>query len=101
MDNSGNELFHVPNLANQKLMISVPEIYGIHHIFFCLEGSWGQPQGPNLGVKPTWLLRETENSDLEADPRIPPNQKYTINKKKSKKKATLFYFYFAKICLYS
>ena len=29
----------------------------------------------NLGVKPTWLLRETGNSALEADPRIPPNQK--------------------------
>ena len=25
--------------------------------------------------KPTWLLRETGNSALEADPRIPPNQK--------------------------
>ena len=28
----------------------------------------------NLGVKPTWLLRETGNSALEADPRIPPNK---------------------------
>ena len=27
------------------------------------------------GVKPTGLLRETGNSDLEADPRVPPNQK--------------------------
>ena len=26
----------------------------------------------SLGVKPTWLLRETGNSALEADPRIPP-----------------------------
>ena len=29
----------------------------------------------NLGVKPTRLLRETGNSALETDPRIPPNQK--------------------------
>ena len=29
----------------------------------------------NLGVKPSWLLRDMGNSALEADPRIPPNQK--------------------------
>ena len=29
----------------------------------------------NLGVEPAWLLRETGNSALEADPRIPPNNK--------------------------
>ena len=29
----------------------------------------------NLGAKPTWLLGETGNLALEADPRIPPNQK--------------------------
>ena len=29
----------------------------------------------NLGVKPTWLLKETGNSALEAEPRIPPNPK--------------------------
>ena len=29
----------------------------------------------NLVVKPTWLLRETGNSALEADPRTFPNQK--------------------------
>ena len=29
----------------------------------------------NLGVEPKWLLRETGNSALEADPRVPPNQK--------------------------
>ena len=29
----------------------------------------------NLGVKPTWLLRETGNWALEADPRISLNQK--------------------------
>ena len=28
-----------------------------------------------LSVEPTWLLRETGTSALEADPRIPPNQK--------------------------
>ena len=28
-----------------------------------------------LGVKPAWLLGETGNSVLEADPRIPPNPK--------------------------
>ena len=27
----------------------------------------------NLGVKPTWLFRETGNSAPEADPRNPPN----------------------------
>ena len=39
----------------------------------------------NLGVKPTWLLRETGNSALEADPRIPPNQK------KNTKQCHLYY----------
>ena len=33
----------------------------------------------NKGIKPTWLLRETGNSALEADPRIPPNKKKTYN----------------------
>ena len=31
-----------------------------------------------VGVKPTWLLRETGYSALEADPRISPNQKKTV-----------------------
>ena len=35
---------------------------------------WG-----NLGVKPTWLLRETGNSALEADLRILPDQKKNRN----------------------
>ena len=34
----------------------------------------------NLGVKPTWLLRETGNLALEADPRVPPNQKWSRKK---------------------
>ena len=46
-----------------------------------LSGEWGVLLKSNLGVKPTWLLRETGNSAPEADPRIPPNQK----KKKKKK----------------
>ena len=32
----------------------------------------------NQDVKPTWLLRETGNLALEADLRIPPNQKKTL-----------------------
>ena len=28
--------------------------------------------GENLGVKPTWMLRETGNTVPEVDPRIPP-----------------------------
>ena len=43
-----------------------------------LSGEWWVLLYSNLGVKPTRLLRETGNSALEADPRIPPNQKKHI-----------------------
>ena len=39
-----------------------------------LFGEWWVLLLSNLGVKPTWLLRETGNSAPEADPRIPPNK---------------------------
>ena len=32
----------------------------------------------NLDEKPTWLLSETGNSSLEADPMVPPNQNIYI-----------------------
>ena len=41
-----------------------------------LSGEWWELLLSNLGVKPTWLLRETGNLPLEADPRIPPNQEW-------------------------
>ena len=40
-----------------------------------LSGEWWVLLWSNLGLKPTWLLRETGNSALEADDRIHPNQK--------------------------
>ena len=53
----------------------------------------------NLGVKPTWLLRETGNSALEAEPRIPPNQKnifpLAIFKEKKCEKFYLIFFSFS------
>ena len=40
-----------------------------------LSGEWWVLLLSNLGVKLTWLLRETGNSALEADPRFPPTKK--------------------------
>ena len=38
----------------------------------------------NQGIEPTWLLRETGTSALEADPRVPPyKKKHALKKLKS------------------
>ena len=44
----------------------------------------------HLGVKPTWLLRERGNSALDADPRIPPNQKTNPKNELARKKSLQF-----------
>ena len=57
----------------------------------------------NRGAKPTWLLRETGHSGLEADPRVSPNQKKKLQKcergkvpktrSKKQEEANLYFFH--------
>ena len=43
-----------------------------------LSGEWGVLLYSNLDIKPTWLLSETGNLAIKADPRVPQNQKKSL-----------------------